>query len=398
MLVSTIELLWRARNGKELGLRGTEALALDWEAIIERKDRIVESWSKGKEAGLSGLGIVIVRGKAKFASTHEIAVDGKKISGEKIIIATGSKPGRPNIPGADLGITSDELIHLKEQPARLVVVGGGFIGLEFAFALARAGSKATVLQSGPQIGPALDDEIRNVLLKIAREAGIDVLTGVEVQRISKEKTVEAQVAGKAQSFPADEVLLATGRPSNVSPLDPQAAGVEVERSAVKVNAYLQSVSAPHVYAVGDAAGKHQHTPVAWYEGPIAAHNALKGNERKVDLNVFPSAIFTIPAIGQVGLTEKEARDRGHRVQVSRMPFSYNPAAGVREETEGLVKVVHEEGTERILGVHVIGAHAEDIIQIAAVGMLGGLKKSQFGSAHYVFPTLGGAIFDAMAAS
>lgn len=397
MLVSTIELFWRARKGKGLGLVGAENLRLDWKAMIERKDRIVESWSKGKEAGLSQTGVNVVRGRAKFLSSHEIAVDGKKIAGEKIIVATGSKPARPSLPGAERGITSDELIHLRDQPARMVVVGGGFIGLEFGFALARAGSGVTILQSGPQIGPALDDEIRTELAKIAEEAGITILTGVQVSGIAEDRTVEAQVAGKAVKFPSDQVLLATGRPSNVSALNPQAAGIALEASSVKVNEFLQSVSAPNIYAVGDAAGKHQHTPVAWYEGPIAAHNALKGNERKADFSVFPTAIFTIPAIGQVGLTERDALGRGLKAKVSRLPYSYNPAAGVRDETEGLVKVVYEEGTDRILGVHVIGAHAEDIVQLGAVAMRGGLKKSQMGSMHYVFPTLGGAVFDAMAA-
>jgi mercuric reductase len=115
----------------------------------------------------------------------------------------------------------------------------------------------------------------------------------------------------------------------------------LENGSVKVNEFLQFVSAPHIYAAGDAAGKHQHTPVAWYEGSIAAHNALKGNERRVDFSVFPRAIFTIPAVGQVGLTEREARSRGLKVKVSQMPLSSNPAAGVRDETEGLVKVVYE---------------------------------------------------------
>jgi pyruvate/2-oxoglutarate dehydrogenase complex dihydrolipoamide dehydrogenase (E3) component len=129
---------------------------------------------------------------------------------------------------------------------------------------------------------------------------------------------------------------------------------------------------------------------------MAAHNALKGNDQKVDFSIFPSAIFTIPAIGQVGLTEKEALSRGLQAKVSKLPYDYNPAAGVRNETEGLVKIVHEEGTERILGAHVIGTHAEDIVQIVAVAMRGGLKKSTVGAMHYVFPTIGGAIFDAMA--
>jgi pyruvate/2-oxoglutarate dehydrogenase complex dihydrolipoamide dehydrogenase (E3) component len=396
VLVSTIELFTRARRGRELGIRGSENLSLDWQAVIERKDRIVADWSKSKEATPDQLGVTVLRGGGRFAGRHDVAVNGKTYSAGKIIIATGSRPARPPIPGVELGITSDELIHLKEQPQRLVVIGGGFIGLEFGFALARAGSKVTILQSGPQIGPALDDDIRDVLLKAADEAGMTVRTNVHVHRIEQNKTVEAESAGRMEKFPADAVLLATGRPSNVEPLNPQGAGVELHQSAVKVNAYLQSVSAPHVYAVGDAAGKHQHSPVAWYEGPIAAHNALKGNQRKVDFSIFPTAIFTIPAIGQVGLTEKESLNRGLKAKVSKLSYDSNPAAGVRDETDGLVKVVYEENTEHVLGVHVIGAHAEDIIQIAAAAMRGGLKKSEIGAMHYVFPTIGGAIFDTMA--
>lgn len=165
---------------------------------------------------------------------------------------------------------------------------------------------------------------------------------------------------------------------------------------MRVNEFLQSTGAPHVYAAGDVIGSHQHTPVAWYEGPIAAHNALRGNERKVDLSLLPTGVFTIPSLVQVGVTEREARERGLKVAVNRSPLRNNPAAGVRAETEGLVKVVYEEGTDRLLGVHVLGAHAEDLVQIAAAGMRGGLTRAEFASMHYVFPTLGGAIFDTMA--
>jgi glutathione reductase (NADPH) len=397
VLVSTIELFARARRGDHLGIRGSGQLSLDWLAMISRKDKIVASWSESKNATPAKLGVPVLRGHATFAGRHEVAVDGRNYSAEKIVIATGSKPARPPIAGAELGITSDELIHLKEQPKRLVVIGGGFIGLEFGFALARAGTKVTVLQSGPEIGPALDKDIRNMLLESAAEAGMTIKTNVKVTRISSDKTVEAEVDGRTEGFPADQVLLATGRPSNVAQLRPEAANIELDHGAVKVNEYLQSASAPHVYAVGDAAGKHQHSPVAWYEGPIAAHNALKGNERKVDFSVFPTAIFTIPAIGQVGISEQEALKRGLNAKTSKLPYDYNPAAGVRDETEGLVKVVYEETTEKILGVHVIGAHAEDIVQIAAVAIKAGLKKSDVGAMHYVFPTFGGGIFDTMAA-
>ncbi|MGE5818272.1 MAG: FAD-dependent oxidoreductase, partial [Deltaproteobacteria bacterium] len=235
MLVSTIELLTRARRGKDLGIKGAEDLSLDWRAVIERKDRIVASWSKGKEATPAKLGIPVLRGMGTFSGPHEVRVNGNTISAEKIIIATGSKPGRPPIPGAELGITSDELIHLKEQPKRLVVIGGGFIGLEFGFALAWAGTKVTILQSGPQIGPGLDDEIRDILLKAATEAGITIVTNVRVKAIAADKTVEAETAGLAERYAADTVLLATGRPANVQPLNPQMAGIDLDGSAVKVN-------------------------------------------------------------------------------------------------------------------------------------------------------------------
>jgi len=397
VLVSTVELYWRARNAGRLGLKGTEHIAFDWAAVIERKDRLVASWSEGKERGLEKLGISVIRGEAKFTGPQEIAVDGKKLSGNKFVIATGSKPSRPGIPGAERGITSDELIHLKQQPKQLVVIGGGFIGLEFGFALARAGSKVTILQAGSEIAPALDDDIRKSLLEIAKAAGIEIVTDAKVKRIGDDKSVEAEVAGRSQRFAADQVLLATGRPSNAPALEPQKADIELDRSAVKVNEHLQSVSNGNVYAAGDAAGQHQHTPVAWYEGVLAAENAVKGNHRKVDFTVFPTAVFTIPAIGQVGLTEKQARATGAAVKAGRMPFSSNPAAGVREEAEGLVKIIYDEKSDRLLGVHVIGAEAEDIIQIASTAILGGVTRSTLASAHYVFPTLGGAIFDAMSA-
>ncbi len=394
--MSTVELWTRARRANELGIRGTEGLSFDWPAVLARKDEIVRSWSTAKNATPEKLGVPVLRGHGSFTGPRDISVGGRNYSAEKFIIATGSKPALPPIPGAEHGITSDQLIHLKQQPARMVIVGGGFIGLEFGFALAWAGTKVTILQSGPEIAPALDQEIRAVLLEAADKAGITVETNVKVTRIGSDKTVDVEIGGRTETFSADQVLLATGRPSNVAALNPPAAHIDLDGSAVKVNEYLQSVSAPHVYAVGDAAGKRQHSPVAWYEGPIAAHNAIKGNERQVDFSVFPTAIFTIPAIGQVGLTEAEALRRGLKAKTSKLPYDYNPAAGVRNETEGMVKVVYEEDTERILGVHVIGAHAEDIIQIAAMAIKGGLKKSQVGAMHYVFPTLGGAIFDAMA--
>jgi pyruvate/2-oxoglutarate dehydrogenase complex dihydrolipoamide dehydrogenase (E3) component len=150
-----------------------------------------------------------------------------------------------------------------------------------------------------------------------------------------------------------------------------------------------------VYAAGDVTGSHQHTPAAWYEGQLAAENALLGNRRAADFSVFPTATFTIPALAQVGITEATARQRGGRVVVGRAPFTDSTAASVRAETEGLVKTVFDEPTGRLLGVHVLGPGAEDLIHVAAVAMRAGLARDDLAGMHYVFPTLAGSVFDAM---
>jgi glutathione reductase (NADPH) len=393
VLVSTTELAWRARRAGPLGLRNAQRLRLDWRAMIARKNRLVARWTKGKAAALARQGITVLRGQARFVGPHALRVGERQVTAEKIVVATGSAPTRPPIPGVEHALTSAELLDRQVQPRRLVVIGGGFIGLEFAFICARAGTRVTVLQSGSAVLPALDEEIRKALLEIAHRAGIDVRTGAEVTRIRR-GGVTARIGGKARSFPADTVLVATGRPPAVAGLGLETAGVAIERGAIKVNQYRQSPTAPHVYAAGDVNGEHQHTPVAWYEGKLVAENALRGNGRPADFSIFPTAVFTIPAVAQVGLTEAEARRRGQAVAVKRAPFADSSAAAIRDETDGLVKVVYEEPTGRLLGIHILGAGAEDLIHIAAVAMRGGLTRQDLAGMHYVFPTVAGSVFDA----
>jgi pyruvate/2-oxoglutarate dehydrogenase complex dihydrolipoamide dehydrogenase (E3) component len=395
VLVSTVELAWRARKAGELGIRRAEGLALDWSAVIARKNRLVASWSEGKPEALEQQGIVVLRGRARFAGPHEVAVDGRRVTAERIVLATGSAPGRPPIEGIERALTSDQLLQETMLPGRLVVIGGGAIGMEFGFAFGRAGSRVTVLQSGDRVLPAVDGELRDALLALAADAGLEVRTGARVSRIAPDLTVEGELGGHDERFPADAVLVAIGRPPNTSNLGLELAGVALDRGAVRVNEFRQSTSAPHVYAAGDVTGSHQHTPAAWYEGRLAAENALQGNRRAVDFSVFPTAVFTIPALAQVGLTEEAARQRGGHIAVGRAPFADSSAAGVRGETEGLVKTVFDEATGRLLGVHVLGPGAEDLIHIAAVALRAGLTRDDLAGMHYVFPTLAGSVFDAM---
>jgi pyruvate/2-oxoglutarate dehydrogenase complex dihydrolipoamide dehydrogenase (E3) component len=395
VLVSTVELAWRARKAAELGIRGTEGIGLDWGAVIARKNRLVASWSEGKADALGQERIEVLRGRARFVGPHEIAVGDRRVTAERIILAMGSAPARPPIDGIERGLTSDQLLEVMTLPGRLVVIGGGAIGMEFGFAFGRAGSRVTVLQSGDHVLPTADGEIREALVALAADAGLEIRTGARVRRIAADLTVEAEVGGRSERFPADVVLVATGRAPSTSGLGLDLAGVSLERGAVQVNEFRQSTSAPHVYAAGDVTGTHQHTPAAWYEGQLAADNALRGNQRAADFGVFPTATFTIPALAQVGLTEEAARQGGARVAVGRAPFADSSAAGVRAETDGLVKAVLDESTGRILGVHVVGPDAEDLIHVAAVAIRAGLTRDDLAGMHYVYPTLAGSIFDAM---
>jgi pyruvate/2-oxoglutarate dehydrogenase complex dihydrolipoamide dehydrogenase (E3) component len=395
VLVSTVELAWRARGAAELGIRGTEGIGLDWSAVIARKNRLVASWSEGKPEAFEEQRITVLRGRARFTGPHEIAIDGRRVTAERIILATGSAPGRPRIEGVERALTSDQLLDQTTLPHRLVVIGGGVIGMELGFAFGRAGSRVTVLQSGDRVLPGVDAELRGALLALTGDAGLEIRTQAAVARIAPDLTVEAAVGGHAERFAADVVLVATGRPPSTAELGLEAAGVALERGGVRVNEYRQSTSAPHVYAAGDVTGIHQHTPAAWYEGELAADNALQGNRRAVDFSVFPTATFTIPTLAQVGLTEEAARQQGRRIAIGRAPFSDSSAAGVRGETAGLVKAVVDEATGRLLGVHVLGSGAEDLVHIAAVAMRGGLTRNDLAAMHYVFPTLAGSVFDAM---
>jgi pyruvate/2-oxoglutarate dehydrogenase complex dihydrolipoamide dehydrogenase (E3) component len=380
VLVSTVEHAWRARQAASLGLTGTEGIGLDWAAVIDRKNRMVASGAEEKARAAEREAFTVLRGRGRLTGPHEVEVDGRQVTAERLVIASGSSPAHAPIEGVEHGLTSDQLLQHRTLPHQLVVIGGGYIGLEFGFAFARAGSRVTILQGGPAVLPEVDAELREALVKLGGEAGMEFHTGTRVRRIGPDRTVEAEVGGASRRFRADVVLIATGRPPNTAGLGLEAAGVALERGAVRTNEYKQSTTAPHVYAAGDVGGSHQHTPVAWYEGRLAAENALQGNRRRVDYSIFPSNVFTLPSLAQVGLTEAEARRRGLRVTVSRTPFEYNAA---------------EEGSGRLLGVHILGPEAEDLIHIAAVAMRGGLTRQDLAAMHYVFPTLGGALFDVM---
>jgi pyruvate/2-oxoglutarate dehydrogenase complex dihydrolipoamide dehydrogenase (E3) component len=284
-------------------------------------------------------------------------------------------------------------LQLTTVPRSLVVIGGGYVGLEFAQMYARFGSAVTLVQRNVRLAPKEEPEISAALADILRAEGIRVVTHAPVLRVEHDgadKVVVAQAEGREEKFRASEILVAAGRQPNVAGLNLDTLGIEHGARGIRVNAQLQT-TAPHVYAIGDVIGGHMFTHKATYDGPIAALNAVKGLNRAVDYRVVPRAIFTDPTVASVGLTEHEAREQGGRVAVGTFPFAWSGRAKALGEAKGFVKIVADAKTNEILGGHIVGPHADILIHEIAVAMYHRGTLDAITKTIHIHPTLSEAI-------
>jgi len=350
----------------------------------------------GKQASLAAQGIALFRRRAAFVSPHEVDLGGQKVRADKIILAVGAHAVRPAIPGIELAITSDEALALRELPASLVMIGGGVIAMEFAHIWNAVGVQITILELGERILSKEDGEIAEGLTRLSQARGIAIHTRTRVQRVERTHdgyVVTAQTLEGEHRFPGELVMLAAGRVANTEGLRLEAAGVQVEKRGISTNEYLQT-TAPHIYAGGDAVGRYFFTPVATYEGKLAARNALQGNVEKADYSLVTHTVFTLPPASAVGLTEEQARQQGLEVAVTRVPFSAIGRAVVDDETEGFVKIIEEKGSERLLGAHILGPRAEELIHEFAIAMKGGLTRQQLAQVISIHPSLSEGVIGA----
>ncbi len=305
-----------ARRAAEFGVEIEGTVRFNLAQAVARKNRIVRHIIDGIYRNLERRreAITFLRGQARFVSDHEVDTGEKRLSFEKCIIATGARRVIPPIEGLENVevLNNNTALHLERLPSSLIVIGGGYVGIEFAQMYARFGTRVTLLGRNPQLAKTEDRELAALLADYLREEGIDVHTAATVVRVSEErgeKVVVARIGGEKRTFRGEAVLLAAGRVGNTDALHPEAAGVEVDRKGfVKVDAELRT-SQPHIWAIGDVKGGWMFTHVASYDGPIAALNAVKGLGRQVDYRVVPRAIFSDPTLAAVGLTEDEARAR-----------------------------------------------------------------------------------------
>jgi glutathione reductase (NADPH) len=389
VLVGVAEAIDHSRRMVGKGIAGGEP-AIAWNELIKFKRTFTEPAPAMKEKSFAKNGIDSYHGRARFRGPHSVEVGGEVLEGRFILIAVGAAPMRLDIPGEQHLTTSTEFLDLDQLPKKIVMVGGGFIAAEFSHIAARAGAQVTVLQRADHMLTAFDADLVGWLMEKFHEMGIDVRLGTSVTAIEKSGdglSVRASANGKDEVFAADLVVHAAGRAPDLDPLDLGAAGVESENGRLKLNAFLQSVSNPAVYAVGDAAlSGPPLTPVAGHDAKVAAANMLDGNHQKPNYLGAPSVAFTIPPIASVGLSEKQARDNGLEFQVhSKKAPGWYTARRVAETTYGY-KVLVEKETGRILGAHLVGPHVEETINIFALAIRHGLTTEDIKTTMFAYPT------------
>ncbi len=364
----------------------------DWATLIANKDKEIGRLNGVYKRLLEGRGVTIVRGHGFFVDPHTVDVtarDGSKtrVRSKTFLVATGGRPTRPTIPGAEHVLVSDDVFHLPSMPARVLVVGGGYIAVEFAGIFNGYGAKVTQLHRGALFLRGFDRDVRTHLAAEMRKKGIDLRFHHELVSVARQADRSLLCTlDDGSTLEVDAVLAAIGRVPNTAELGLANAGVAVdERGAVRVDDRFRT-SAPTVYAVGDVIDRIQLTPVALAEGMIVAQNLFSNAKRHADYDNVPSAVFSDPPIGTVGLTEEEARAERGAVDVFKSTFTPMKQTMTGHDEKTFMKIVVERSTDRVLGVHMVGPDAGEIVQGFAVALKCGATKAQFDSTIGIHPT------------
>lgn len=367
---------------------------LDFEKALTEKDALVRKFRKQKYADvLEGLQKVdYIQGEAAFTSNNEVSVGRRTIRGRKFLIATGARASVPQIKGLEaVGyITNEEALNLRKLPGSMIIIGGRALGLEFAQMYAHFGTEVTVLQRSERILPEHEPEISDALRQSLEEDEIQIHTGVRLAEFIQQggtKTVRAIIGGAEEKFEAEELLLATGRAPNTDRLNARRAGVELnDQGFVKVDEQMQT-SNPNIWAAGDVIGEPMLETIAAKEGAVAVNNAFTDKKRRIDFNEVPRAVFTSPEVASVGLTDAQANSAGIKCACGVLPLDLVPKAKIIGDTRGLVKLVADSRTKRIVGVHIMAPHAADLIHEGVLAVKYKLTIDDLIDTVHVFPTL-----------
>ncbi len=370
------------------GFGWTVEARFDWATLIANKDREIDRLNGLYIKGLEAAGAELHQARARLVDPHTVALDdGRSVRAEHILIATGARPVMPVLPGIEHAISSDEVFHLPSLPRRVAIIGAGYIALEFASIFRGCGSEVTVLYRGPEPLRGFDGDIRAAIAEEMTARGVSFRFRVEVASIEQRPDGLQVTLTQGGGLGADVVLFATGRHPNTAGLGLESTGLALgPQGAVPVDAWSRS-SIPHIYAIGDVTDRVPLTPVAIREGHAFADTVFGKTPWAVDYQAIPTAVFSNPSVGSIGLAEEEARARGP-VEIYRARFRplRHTLSGRAERT--MMKLVVDRRTDRVLGVHMVGEDAPEIIQALAVAVRMGATKADFDAAMALHPTAG----------
>lgn len=403
-MVSSVSLIEGIKEAHGHGI-STGDITVDFSKLMERKNQVVDQLVGGIEHLMEAHAIEYINGKAEVAEDGLIHVNTKKFSYKlkykNLILAMGSRPASLPIKGADHPdiLTSTEMLALDSVPESLVIIGGGVIGMEFAFIYRALGAEVSVVEFAPQILPVLDPDVVEVIRDSALEKGIKIYEGAMAKAITDtldaSKLLEVEIDGETTHICVEKIAMAVGRKANLDSLDLSKLGVELveKKNGIKVDACMRT-NIEGIYAIGDVTNIMQLAHVASHQGIVAVDNIV-GNESKMDYSAVPSAVFTVPEVGNVGLGEKEATLQGKEIIISKFPFMANGKAIAMGESDGFVKLIADKETKTILGGSVVGPHATDLL--AVIGNLVALKVdiTEAQKVIYAHPTTAESVNEAI---
>jgi dihydrolipoamide dehydrogenase len=369
------------------------APTVDFPKMMARKDLIVKNMVNGLQRLMKANGIEVISGSAALRSEHQVEVEGRVIEAKNIIIAVGSSPVALPVPGADdpAVLTSDDVLALTDLPRSMAIIGGGVIGVEMAVLFASLGCGVTVIEMMDRLVPMMDIEIAKAIGDLLKRLGVKVFTGSRVESI-RGGTVNFRQEDRQYSQAAEKILMAVGRRSNGLDLALDSLGIRHQKGIIATDERLRT-NLPHIYAIGDVNGKYALAHVASAEGIVAVENIM-GHDRTMNYRTVPQCIYTHPEVAGVGLTEAEAREQGLAVKISRIPLGVIGKAVAEGQIQGFVKLVAEEPSGRILGLHMVAPHATDMIVQGAMAIDHGIDAAALARTIFPHPTFSEALLEA----
>ncbi|SNS18298.1 dihydrolipoamide dehydrogenase [Anaerovirgula multivorans] len=389
------------REAEDLGIK-IEKIDIDWKKLQLRKKEVINQLVGGVNMLLKSNKIEVIMGEGYFLNTNKIEV--RQVEGKKVtvdfdyaIIATGSKPFIVPIPGADLEgvITSDEALSLDKIPKSLLVIGGGVIGSEFASVYSSIGTKVTMIEALPNIVATMDQDVTAYLVEVLKNSGVDIYTDTKVESIEKIKTgLKVNTVSKEgnKSFEVEKVLLSVGRKPVTENMGLEKIGVKLNRGKIITNKRFQT-NTSNIYAIGDCRGEIMLAHVASAEGVVAVEGIM-GKASKIDFRTIPYAVYTKPELAAVGMTEKQAKEQGYEVKTGRFPLYANGKSLIMGETDGTVKYVVDAKTEEILGLHMAGPRATELIVEGALALRLEATIEEIITTIHAHPTVGESLHEA----